>query len=212
MASFIKNMLGGSDESTEQLIAALNERLEQLEKKNNEIEKALNEQNLKIERLLSTLEAKRLKDNNVMGSTISTSIESSSSVGSEGGVKDEASAKSEARDVVEANKSEEPTTLFFSAPTPSGEFCSPSTKEQPGSSIYRLVTKDNVNGRFTMLNTPDAVATANISVSQFVKPVCKILSTTSSIPRHIITREEGTATMTDGTWKVTKKAQIEFVG
>lgn len=45
MASFIKNMLGGSDESTEQLIAALNERLEQLEKKNNEIEKALNEQN-----------------------------------------------------------------------------------------------------------------------------------------------------------------------
>ena len=64
-----------------------------------------------------------------------------------------------------------------------------------------------------MLNTPDAVATANISVSQFVKPVCKILSTTSSIPRHIITREEGTATMTDGgTWKVTKKAQSEFVG
>lgn len=213
MASFIKNMLGGSDESTEQLIAALNERLEQLEKKNNEIEKALNEQNLKIERLLSTLEAKKLKDNNAMGSTISASIESSSSVGSEGEVKDEASAKSEARDVVEESKSEEPTTLYFSAPTPSGEFCAPSTKEQPGSSIYRLVTKDNVNGRFTMLNTPDAVATANISVSQFVKPVCKILSTTSSIPRHIITREEGTATMTDGgTWKVTKKAQIEFVG
>lgn len=201
MASFIKNMLGGSDESTEQLIAALNERLEQLEKKNNEIEKALNEQNLKIEQLLSTLEDKKLKDNNVMGSTINTSIESSYSVGNDGGDKNEASAKSE-----------EPTTLFFSAPTPSGEFCSPSTKEQPGSSIYRLVTKDNVNGRFTMLNTPDAVATANISVSQFVKPVCKILSTTSSIPRHIITREEGTATMTDGTWKVTKKAQIEFVG
>ena len=74
MASFIKNMLGGSDESTEQLIAALNERLEQLEKKNNEIEKTLNEQNLKIEQLLSTLEVKRLKDNNVMGSTINTSI------------------------------------------------------------------------------------------------------------------------------------------
>ena len=153
-----------------------------------------------------------MKDNNVMGSTINTSKESSYSVGNEGGDKNEASAKDEARDVVETSKSEEPTTLFFSAPTPSGEFCSPSTKEQPGSSIYRLVTKDNVNGRFTMLNTPDAVATANISVSQFVKPVCKILSTTSSIPRHIITREEGTATMTDGTWKVTKKAQIEFVG
>ena len=41
MASFIKNMLGGSDESTEQLIAALNERLEQLEKKNNEMRNAL---------------------------------------------------------------------------------------------------------------------------------------------------------------------------
>ena len=32
------------------------------------------------------------------------------------------------------------------------------------------------------------------------------------LDRGIITREEGTATMTDGTWKVTKKAQIEFVG
>ena len=146
MASFIKNMLGGSDESTEQLIAALNERLEQLEKKNNEIEKALNEQNLKIEQLLSTLEAKRWKDNNVMGSTINTSIESSYSVGNDGGVKNEASAKSEARDVVETSKSEESTTLFFSAPPLRASF-------------VHLPQRNNLEAQYTVLS-PKTMSTA----------------------------------------------------
>ena len=103
-----------------------------------------------------------------------------------------------------------PTVLFFSAPTPGGEFSMPTDTEQAGSSIYRLVTEDGANGRFTMLNTPDAVATASISVSQFVKPACKVLSPLKGIPRSVRIIQEGTATCTAGVWKVTRKAQIEF--
>ena len=195
MASFIKNMLGGNDESTQQLINDLSEKLKLLENKNSEIEKALLEQNMKIERVLNMLESNMLNDGIISKNSDDKSLPCTSATSIDNN----------------ASMQEKTMTLYFSAPTPSGEFCSPSTKEQPGNSIYRLVTNDNINGHFTMLNTTDAVATAHISVSQFVKPVCKIISTTSSIPRHIITHEEGTATMKDGIWKVTKKAQIEFV-
>lgn len=82
--------------------------------------------------------------------------------------------------------------------------------EQIGKSIYQLTTTDGQNGTFILLDTPDAIATAMISVSQFVKPACKISGNTAIQPRHIITEEEGAASREGTGWKITRKAVVRF--
>ena len=105
-----------------------------------------------------------------------------------------------------------PTTqhLFLAAPTPDGVFLQASETEQIGKSIYQLTTTDGQNGTFILLDTPDAIATAMISVSQFVKPACKISGNTAIQPRHIITEEEGAASREGTGWKITRKAIVRF--
>lgn len=99
---------------------------------------------------------------------------------------------------------------FLAAPNPDGTFGNVSDVEQIGKSIYQLTTHDGVSGHFIMLDTHDAIATAMISVSQFIKPVCKVVGTTSSLPRHIVTDEEGVASNEGGVWRVTRKAVVRF--
>lgn len=103
------------------------------------------------------------------------------------------------------------STWFFSMPTPEGIFSGGTAQETVGKSIYQLHTDDGVNGRFVMLSSPDAIATAMISVSQFVKPVCRIEGNTHRQPQHIETLEEGVAQLVGDVWKVVKKATVQFV-
>jgi hypothetical protein len=103
------------------------------------------------------------------------------------------------------------STWFFSTPSPEGTFSDGATQETVGKSIYRLHTDDGVNGRFVMLSSPDAIATAMISVSQFVKPVCRIEGNTRRQPQHIETLEEGVAQLSGDVWKVVRKATVQFV-
>ena len=107
---------------------------------------------------------------------------------------------------------ESPSTeiLYLAAPTPDGTFSQASAMEQIGKSIYQLTTADGQNGTFILLDTPDAIATAMISVSQFVKPACKISGNTAIQPRHIITEEEGAASREGTGWKITRKAVVRF--
>ena len=100
--------------------------------------------------------------------------------------------------------------LFLAAPTPDGVFLQASETEQIGKSIYQLTTSDGQNGTFILLDTPDAIATAMISVSQFVKPACKVSGNTALQPRHIITEEEGAASREGTGWKITRKAVVRF--
>ncbi len=100
--------------------------------------------------------------------------------------------------------------LYLEAPTPDGTFSQASAMEQIGKSIYQLTTTDGQNGTFILLDTPDAIATAMISVSQFVKPACKISGNTAIQPRHIITEEEGAASREGTGWKITRKAVVRF--
>ena len=85
-----------------------------------------------------------------------------------------------------------------------------SEEQQAGKSIYQLSTRDGRNGTFIMLSTPEAVATANISVSQFIKPVCKIMGNSRVMPRRIDTVEEGKATLDGGVWRMLRKAVVAF--
>ena len=80
---------------------------------------------------------------------------------------------------------------FLLHPLQMAFFSHASSVEQIGKSIYQLTTMDGVNGSFILLDTPDAIATAMISVSQFIKPVCKVGGNVSGYPRHIITEERG---------------------
>ena len=100
--------------------------------------------------------------------------------------------------------------LYLAAPSVDGSFPSVSSREQIGKSIYQLTTDDDHNGTFVILDSNDAIATAMISVSQFIKPVCKVKGSTAQYPRHIITEEEGTAAKEGGVWKVVRKAVVRF--
>ena len=61
-----------------------------------------------------------------------------------------------------------------------------------------------------MLQTPEALATANISVSQFIKPVCKIMGNSRIMPRRIDTVEEGKVMKDGAVWRLLRKAVVAF--
>ena len=102
-------------------------------------------------------------------------------------------------------------TLYLPAPTSDGWFPEDSPALQVGKSIYRLRTNDGLNGYFEMLTSSDALATALISVSQFVKPVCRIEGDTNRLPQRVETLEEGTAQRDGNGWRVVRKATVRFV-
>lgn len=100
--------------------------------------------------------------------------------------------------------------LFLPAPTPDGTFAEATSEEQIGKSIYELQTDDGIHGSFAIITSADAKATAMISVSQFIKPVCRIQGNTHRMPDSMVTVSRGEAQMEDGVWTVTKKAVVEF--
>lgn len=100
--------------------------------------------------------------------------------------------------------------LFLPAPSPEGFFAEATSEEQIGKSIYELRPEGGGRGTFALLSSPDAMATAMISVSSFVKPVCRIQGNTHRMPDGIVTLSRGEARLKDGVWVVTSKAVVEF--
>ena len=83
--------------------------------------------------------------------------------------------------------------LYLSAPAADGTFTGSSPAVQEGSSVYCLTTTDGYNGSFSFIDSHDALATAMISVSQFVKSVCKVEGNTRQYPTRIVTIDQGSA-------------------
>lgn len=195
MANMLSNLFGKQyveeEEEKEQLTSLLEDRIRALQKRIASLEKRV-----------EALEKQETKEEK----TEEVSESSSESLGlSDFGL---SAAVVSATDVPQ--KAEEPTQWYLAAPTADGTFPSVSSQEQIGKSIYLLTTSDNMNGTFSILDTSDAIATASISISQFVKPVCKVNGNASAFPRHIITDEEGALTKENGIWKVTRKAIVHF--
>lgn len=113
-------------------------------------------------------------------------------------------------DIQTEGKAPQHRILFMTAPNDEGVFTGSSETEQVGKSIYQLSTTDGVHGTFIMLDTPDAIATAMISVSQFVKTACKVQGNLSPYPQQIQTLEEGTAVLENDSWRITNKAIVKF--
>lgn len=121
---------------------------------------------------------------------------------------DEPSPEEPEPEVLDANR---PRPVYYlAAPSADGTFQRFSRRLQIGKTIYVLKTTDGYNGTFILYDTPDAIATAMLSVSQFIKPVCKVNGNVSQLPHHIITEEEGIAVFEADVWKCVRKAVIRF--
>lgn len=169
-------------------VARLVERIEALEKRVAELEARLSQQDVKEERGESREERKPTATEPAFIAELSSIIPNVS-----------AERETTSR-----------RTYYLTAPNANGVFAQVSPREQIGKSIYQLTTEDGVNGQFVMLDTPDAIATAMISTSQFIKPACKVVGESARYPRRIVTEEEGTATFQAGEWRVSRKAVVRF--
>lgn len=121
---------------------------------------------------------------------------------------DEPSPEEEEPKVLDANRQR--PVYYLAAPSADGTFACFSSRLQIGKTIYLLKTDDGVNGTFILYDSPDAIATAMLSVSQFIKPACKVNGSAAQYPHHIITEEEGLAVFEEGVWKVVRKAIVRF--
>lgn len=196
MTKGILRGLFGKSEDEKKNRSKMNGRILELEKRVGIIEDNLALTEKRLKNLEATIE--RIKDSNdmAMGSNDSDIIlqEKVASITSEKCTTENHSLKQ----------------LYMDAPTNDGIFTSTSENEEIGKSLYVLTTKDYVNGSFILLDSPDVIATAMISISQLIKPVCKIIGNVNAYPKHIVTKEEGIAVNEDGVWKVTKKAVVRF--
>lgn len=174
--------------------------LEPYEDRIQELERHLIQLNKRVESLEQQIEA--LSSHPI---EISTDKEMKETVAVQTSIVNSAST-----DIQTEGKAPQHRILFMTAPNDEGVFTGSSETEQVGKSIYQLSTTDGVHGTFIMLDTPDAIATAMISVSQFVKTACKVLGNLSPYPQQIQTLEEGTAVLENDSWRITNKAIVKF--
>ena len=174
--------------------------LEPYEDRIQELERHLIQLNKRVESLEQQIEA--LSSHPI---EISTDKEMKETVAAQASI-----VNSAPTDIQTEGKAPQHRILFMTAPNDEGVFTGSSETEQVGKSIYQLSTTDGVHGTFIMLDTPDAIATAMISVSQFVKTACKVQGNLSPYPQQIQTLEEGTAVLENDSWRITNKAIVKF--
>lgn len=99
--------------------------------------------------------------------------------------------------------------MFYPVPV-DGVFVNGTSDIEVGKSLYMLKTSDDQNATFQILNTPEAIATALISMNEMVKPACKILNTVAA-PVEILAEKLGTAEREGDGWRITNKAVVRLI-
>ena len=197
-------MFGNKRYVTEEQVA---ERLQPLEDRMAQLEKVIESQALVLEELRAALEEWKGRAEALSGAPLSDAPASTDVAASAAAFATPSATKANAA----GSQRHAQSTWFFSMPTAEGVFPESTPQEEVGKSIYQMRTEDGVNGHFVMLSTPDAIATAMISVSQFVKPVCRIEGNTHRQPQRIETLDEGVVKCDEGVWRVVAKATVRFV-
>lgn len=192
-------MFGNKRYVTEEQVA---ERLQPLEDRMAQLEKVIESQAFVLEELRAALEEWKGRAEALSDAPASTDVAASAAA---------FATPSATKANAAGTQRHAPSTWFFSMPTAEGVFPESTPQEEVGKSIYLMRTEDGVNGHFVMLSTPDAIATAMISVSQFVKPVCRIEGNTHRQPQRIETLDEGVVKCDEGVWRVVAKATVRFV-
>ena len=101
------------------------------------------------------------------------------------------------------------SVMFYPIPV-DGVFMNGCSEIEVGTSLYMLKTNDDATATFQILNTPEAISAALVSMDTMVKPACKILNTVAS-PVEILAEKLGTAEKFDGGWKITNKAVVRLI-
>ena len=99
--------------------------------------------------------------------------------------------------------------MFYPVPE-DGMFVNGTTDIEPGKSLYMMKTSDNVHATFQILNTPEAIAAALVSMNDMVKPACKVLNTVAD-PVEILAEKLGTAIREGDGWRITNKAVVRLI-
>lgn len=99
--------------------------------------------------------------------------------------------------------------MFYPVPV-DGMFVNGTTEIEPGKSLYMMKTSDNVNATFQILNTPEAIAAALVSMNDMVKPACKVLNTVAD-PVEILAEKLGTAVREGDGWRIMNKAVVRLI-
>lgn len=92
-----------------------------------------------------------------------------------------------------------------------GLFVRADRKVIPGSTIFRLDTRDGLVGTFRVVDMPEVVDTALANPMQFLSGGCTAddLEDTDGAT-HILTDNAGTAMFEEGCWKVLRKSRIRY--
>ena len=99
--------------------------------------------------------------------------------------------------------------MFYPVPV-DGMFVNGTSDIEVGKSLYMLKTNDDQNATFQILNTPEAIAMALVSMSETVKPACKILNTVAA-PVEILAEKLGTAEREGDGWRIINKAVVRLI-
>ena len=106
-------------------------------------------------------------------------------------------------------KAKSSTVVFFPIPV-DGYFYDGTMEIETGKSLYMLKTLDGTNGTFQILNTSDNINEALVSLSEMVKPACKILNTVTS-PVEILAEKPGIAVREGDRWYIKEKALVRLI-
>ena len=99
--------------------------------------------------------------------------------------------------------------MFYPVPV-DGMFVNGTSDIEVGKSLYMLKTNDDQNATFQILNTPEAIAMALVSMSETVKPACKVLNTVAA-PVEILAEKLGTAEREGDGWRIINKAVVRLI-
>ena len=99
--------------------------------------------------------------------------------------------------------------MFYPVPV-DGMFVNGTSDIEVGKSLYMLKTNDDQNATFQILNTPEAIAMALVSMSETVKPACKVLNTVAA-PGEILAEKLGTAEREGDGWRIINKAVVRLI-
>lgn len=123
---------------------------------------------------------------------------------------DEKQSEDKLQQAVIVSSAISPQSYFLPMPNADGTFPYASEKEEIGKSVYKMTKINSTKGTVSVLSSSDALATALISISQIIKPMCKITSSIPANPSKIITETEGKVTFNGSFWQITDKAIIRF--
>ena len=99
--------------------------------------------------------------------------------------------------------------MFYPVPV-DGMFVNGTSDIEVGKSLYMLKTNDDQNATFQILHTPEAIAMALVSMSETVKPACKVLNTVAA-PVEILAEKLGTAEREGDGWRIINKAVVRLI-